>query len=74
MLEMVVGLNPQLVLHGLGQVAPEQLVEVFEQGFGAPDHKREHRQYPQLARHRTDAKGGQPGVLLLHDHIHRQAD
>ena len=73
-LEVVVGPNPELVLHGLGQVAPEQLVEVFEQGFGAPDHKREHRQHAQLARHRAHAKGRQPGVLLLHHHIHRQAD
>ena len=71
---MVVGLDAQLVLHGLGQVAPEQLVEVFEQGFGAPDPKGEHRQHPQLAGHRGDAKGRQPGVLLLHHHIHRQAD
>jgi len=34
-LEMVVGPPAQLVLHVLGEVAPEQPVEVFEQGFRA---------------------------------------
>ncbi len=71
---MAVGLEPQLVLHGLRQVAPEQGVEVFEQRFSAPDHKGERCQHAELAGHRRDAKGRQPGGVLLHHHIHRQTD
>ena len=74
LLEVVVGLKSQLVLQPLGQVAPEQPLQVFEARLGAPDHKGEHRQQPQLAGHGGGAKAGQPGGVLLDHHIHRQAD
>ena len=73
-LKMVVGLNPQFVLHRLGQVAPEQAVEIFEQGFGAPDQERDNRQQGQLAGHRGVAQLGEPGGLLTGDHIDSQSD
>ena len=73
-LEMVVGLDAQFVLDRLGQVAPEEGIEVLEEGFGAPDQEREHRQHAQLPRHGGEAQSRQPGGALLHHHIHRQAD
>ena len=60
LLQMVVGLKTQAVLRGLGQVAPENVVEVFEQGFGGPHHKREQSQSPELLHGRTEAKARQP--------------
>ena len=45
---MVVSLETQPVLGGLGQVAPEHVVEIFEQRFRSPDQKGEQRQQPEL--------------------------
>ena len=73
-LEVVVGLQAQLVLHRLGQVAPEQPIEVLEQRLGAPDQERDHRQHGELGRHGGHAEAGQPGGVLLHHHVHSQTD
>ena len=71
MLEVVVALKPQFVLHGLGEVAPEQGVEVLEQGFGAPDQERHDGENGELAWHRGHTKARQPGSIALHHHIDR---
>ena len=56
---MGVGLEPQAVLRGLSQVAPEDSVQVFEQRFGTPDHHREQSQHAELVRSAADAEAGQ---------------
>ena len=73
-LEVVVGLQPQTMLGCLGQVAPENVVQVLEQGLRRPDHKGEQRQHPQLLGDALDAEARQQGLLTTHHHIHSQAD
>ena len=71
---MLIGLQPQAVLGRLGQVAPEDVVQVLEQRFSTPDHKGEQGQHPQLLGHRRNAEIGQNRLLAAHHHIHRQTD
>ena len=74
LLEMVVGLQPQAVLRALGQIAPEDSVEVFEQRFRCPHQKGQHCQRDQLAGHRGGAQLGEPGSVLFHHHVNGQSD
>ena len=71
---MVVGLEPEAVLGGLRQVAPEHVVEVLEQRLRRPDHKGEQGQTPQLLAGGLQPETRQHGLLLEQHHIHRQAD
>ena len=74
LLEVAIGLLAQLMLNGLGQVAPEQGVEIFKERLRAPNSKGEHGQHAQLAGHRAHTPSREPGGVLLHHHIHGQAD
>ena len=74
LLEVVIGLQPQAVLRALGQIAPEDSVEVFEQRFRCPYQKGQHRQCDQLTGHRGDPQLGEPGGVLLHHHVDGQSD
>ncbi|CAI8162961.1 MAG: Uncharacterised protein [Synechococcus sp. CC9902] len=74
LLEMVVRLKTQAVLGDLGKVAPEHVVEVFEQRFRGPDHKGEQSQHPQLLANAVQPETRQQRLLASDNHIHRQAD
>ena len=74
LLQMVVGLEPEAVLGGLRQVAPEHVVEVLEQRLRRPDHKGEQGQTPQLLAGGPQTETRQHGLLLEQHHIHGQAD
>ena len=41
LLNVVKRVQPQLVLHGLSEVAPQDAVEVLKQGFQPPDNERQ---------------------------------
>ena len=71
---MVVGLEPEAVLGGLRQVAPEHVVEVLEQRLRRPDHKGEQGQTPQLLAGGPQTETRQHRLLLEQHHIHGQAD
>ena len=59
-LEMVIGLKTQAVLSALGEVAPEQAIEIFKKGFSRPDQERQHCQHDQLTEHRGGAELSKP--------------
>lgn len=71
---MGVGIEAQLVLHGLGEVAPTQLEQVLEEALQHPDDGRDGSQGQQLVAKAGDAHRRQQGVLLFHDRVHRHAD
>ena len=74
LLEMVVGLKTKAVLCGLGQIAPQHPVEIFEQGFSCPDDEGQACQHGELGWHGGGPQLGEPGRVLLNDHIHRKAN
>ena len=59
-LEMVIGLKTQAVLSTLGEVAPEQAIEIFKKGFSRPDQERQHCQHDQLTEYRCGAELSKP--------------
>ena len=74
LLEMVVGLQTQTMLRDLSQIAPEHVVEIFEQRFSRPDHKGKQGQHPELLGHGCQSKTRQHRLLTSHHHINRQTD
>ena len=70
-LEVSIPLDPQLVLHGLGKVAPEEGVEVFEEGFRAPHQERQNGKNSQLAWNGGHAETDQHGSVAVRHHIDR---
>ena len=74
MLEMVIGFDSEFVLDGLGQIAPEQAIEIFKQRFGTPNHKGKECQHRQLGWHRLGSELGQPRILLFDHHIDGQTN
>ena len=74
LLQVVVSLQAQAVLRGLGQIAPEHVIEIFEQGFGGPNHKGEPRQHPELLGDRRHPVARQERLLTANHDIHSQAD
>ena len=74
LLQMVVSLEPQAVLGGLRQVAPEHVVEVLEQRLRRPDHKGEQGQKPQLLAGGPQTETRQHRLLTAQDHVQGQTD
>ncbi|MNV66696.1 hypothetical protein D3C71_1594660 [compost metagenome] len=71
---MLVGVQPQVVLQVLRQIAPAQLVQVFEQRFAAPDQHRQQAQPQQLAEGIGHAQRRQERRVAVDHHVHRHAD
>ncbi len=71
---MAVGVHAHVVLQVLRQVAPFQLIQVFEQRFGHPDHDREQGQQNQLVFRIGDAEARHKRVLAIDYDVDRDAD
>ena len=74
MLDMIVGIESQFVLHRLREIAPLDRVKIFEDGFESPDDQSEHAQQNKLHPYIHDAPPRQNGIFLLHDDVHSHAD
>ncbi len=74
LLDPGVGVEPELVLHRLGEVAPEHRVSVFEGRFQGPDEKGQGRQHHDLLAGIDDSQVGEERGLATHDDVDRHAD
>ena len=74
MLDVVVGIDSQIVLDGLGEVAPSDLVEVLEGRFEDPDKDRQPREDEELGAGILNAEFGKERIFLRDDNIYRCAD
>src|SRR5690606_16834955 len=68
-LGVFVGVLPEVGLQALGQVAPEDLEQVFEDGFAGPDEEGEHRQDGDLLLCGLKAQAGNEAFLLVHHDV-----
>ena len=71
---MLVGVLTQIRLQSLGQIAPEDLEQVFEQGFTGPDKEGEYRQNGDLFLSGFKAQACHKAFFLVDDHINGDAD
>ena len=62
------------MLRRLRQVAPEDVVQIFEQGLGGPDDKREPGKQPELLANRRNTQTGEPRLLAADNDINRKTD
>ncbi len=73
-LDVGVGVQPQLVLHGLSEVAPALLEEELEQALEPPHDHGQHGDHDQLGLGRGDPHRGQPAAVSLDDGVDGEAD
>ena len=66
---MLVGVLPQVGLQALGQVAPEDLEQVFEYGFAGPDEEGEDRQNGDLFLGGFKPQARHEAFFLIDHHI-----
>ncbi len=69
MLDVVVGVYAEVVLDGLGEVAPGDLIEVLEGGFEYPNSDGDAREDEELGARILNAEFGEERILLLNDDI-----
>src|SRR5690606_14793464 len=74
LLGMLIGVLAQVRLQSLGEVAPEDLVEVLEQGFAGPDKKGEYGKDQDLFPGGFEAQRGDEALFLVDYHIDGDTD
>ena len=74
-LDVVVGLDPQVVLDALGQAAPQHAGDVLAERLDHPHDGVDDREPAQLGEARLDAEHlADEGAVAAHDDVHRGAD
>ena len=74
MLNMIVGIDTQIMLDGLGEVAPSDLEEILEEGFEYPNKDRKPRDDEELGAGIFNTELGEERIFLRDDDIYRCAD
>ena len=71
---MFVGILPEVRLQTLGEVAPQDLEQIFEQRFAGPDEKGEYGQNGDLFLGGFKTEASHKALFLVDDHINGDTD
>ena len=71
---MIIGFQAQVVLNGLGQVTPVNVLDVIEERLHYPDKQCQRAERQQLHLHFHQAQIGKKGFFAAYDDVHCRAD